>query len=244
MWWEKKNQQQSVPLEPPMEWPVPRKAPLATEASLPVQPVTPNPSTERLEKPMSDTLLKPSTTNPASQHQTFLGGSVTLRGELNGNEDLTIEGQFEGTLNLQDHCVTIGQHGQVKADITARQVVVSGKLNGKINAGEKIAAFRAGTRRRGKARVQRRSRRGPVLQKHPQALRLICHQGCPAPLNTTSPQALRARRAAGRPRAKGWSGCGSTCVISSAPISSIAVLFLPSLCKCYCSATRSFTLQT
>ncbi len=57
---------------------------------------------------------------------------------------MTIEGQFEGTLNLQDHSVTIGQHGQVKADITARQVAVSGKLNGKINAREKIEIHRTG----------------------------------------------------------------------------------------------------
>jgi len=145
MWWEKKNQPQPTPPKAPVEWPVPRETPLAIEDSRPAQPITPNPSTERLEKPMSDTLLKPSTPNPANQHQTFLGGSVTLRGELNGNEDLTIEGQFEGTLNLQDHCVTIGQHGQVKADITARQVVVSGKLNGKINARDKIEIRRTGS---------------------------------------------------------------------------------------------------
>lgn len=145
MWWEKKNQSQPTPSKAPVEWPVPRETPLAIEDSQPAQPITLNPSTERLEKPMSDTLLKPSAPNPANQHQTFLGGSVTLRGELNGNEDLTIEGQFEGTLNLQDHCVTIGQHGQVKADITARQVVVSGKLNGKINARDKIEIRRTGS---------------------------------------------------------------------------------------------------
>jgi len=145
MWWEKKNQAQRTPSRPPADFPALKEIPLAREDSQPAQPVTPNPSTERLENPMSDTLLKPSTPNPANQHQTFLGGSVTLRGELNGNEDLTIEGQFEGTLNLQDHCVNIGQHGQVKADITARQVVVSGKLNGKINARDKIEIRRTGS---------------------------------------------------------------------------------------------------
>ncbi|MGH9437163.1 MAG: bactofilin family protein [Terriglobia bacterium] len=94
---------------------------------------------------MSDTTLKASSPYTANQHQTFLGGSVTLHGDLNGDEDLTIEGQFEGTLNLQDHCVTIGQQGQVKADITARQVVVSGKLNGKINARDKVEIRRTGS---------------------------------------------------------------------------------------------------
>lgn len=92
---------------------------------------------------MTETILKPSSIN-SPNHQTYLGGSVVLRGELSGDEDLMIDGQFEGTLNLQDHCLTIGQHGQVKADITARQVAVSGKLNGKINAREKIEIHRTG----------------------------------------------------------------------------------------------------
>ncbi|MGH9449433.1 MAG: bactofilin family protein [Terriglobia bacterium] len=93
---------------------------------------------------MTETILKPSTAGAPGQHQTFLGGSLVLRGELSGDEDLTIEGQFDGTINLQGHCLTVGQHGQVKADIAARQVSVSGKLNGKINALEKISIQRTG----------------------------------------------------------------------------------------------------
>ena len=143
MWREKKNQSESNASKPALNWMVPEKASIDDPES--ALSVTPNPKAERWEKPMSDNLMKPSAPSPASQHQTFLGGSVTLRGELNGNEDLTIEGQFEGTLNLQDHCVTIGQHGQVKADITARQVIVSGKLNGKINARDKIEIRRTGS---------------------------------------------------------------------------------------------------
>ncbi|MGH9405994.1 MAG: bactofilin family protein [Terriglobia bacterium] len=93
---------------------------------------------------MTETNLKPSNAGVSSPHATYLGGSVVLRGELSADEDLTIEGQFEGSLNLQSHCLTVGPHGQVKADITARQVAVSGKLNGKINAQEKIEIRRTG----------------------------------------------------------------------------------------------------
>ncbi len=93
---------------------------------------------------MTDNVSKPTNFNSAGTQGTFLGGSVVLKGELTGDEDLTIEGQFEGSLNLQDHCVTIGQHGQVKADITARQVVVGGKLTGKINARDKVEIRRTG----------------------------------------------------------------------------------------------------
>lgn len=92
---------------------------------------------------MTEPTVRPMNT-PAGQRQTLLGGSVVLKGELTGDEDLTIEGQFEGSLDVKEHCVTIGQHGQVKADITARQVVVSGKLNGKINARDKVEIHRTG----------------------------------------------------------------------------------------------------
>ncbi len=142
-WWEKKNQAQPAPLRP--DWPVPKEAPLALDDSQRALPVAPNPNVGRLEKPMIDTNMKIPAPAPGGSHQTLLGGSVTIHGELNGDEDLTIEGQFEGTLNLQAHCVTIGQHGQVKADITARQVVVSGKLNGKINARDKVEIRRTGS---------------------------------------------------------------------------------------------------
>lgn len=146
MWWEKdkKNQTDSAKpdlFEPTKPDPSPR-IPIEPAEPRPMAPVTPQP--ERLENLMPETTLKPSPVGAPGQHQTFLGGSVVLRGELSGDEDLTIEGQFDGAINLQGHCLTVGQHGQVKADITARQVSVSGKLNGKVNALEKISIQRTG----------------------------------------------------------------------------------------------------
>ncbi len=93
---------------------------------------------------MTDNILKTSSPAVSSTRQTLLGSSMVLKGELSGEEDLTIEGQFEGSLNLKDSCLTIGSHGQVKADITARQVIVSGKLSGKINARDKIEIRKTG----------------------------------------------------------------------------------------------------
>lgn len=146
-WWEKEKEKKGEPHETPFK-PLtesPRhEIPPALEEPKATAPVIPNPS-EKKEKNMAETVLKPSTFSSNSQHQTLLGGSMTLKGELTGNEDLTIEGQFDGTINLKDYCVTIGQNGQVKADVTARQVVVSGKLDGKINAREKIEIHRTGS---------------------------------------------------------------------------------------------------
>lgn len=147
-WWEKERERKGESREtlPKPLADAPRyEIPPAPEEPKSMAPVIPNPSTEKKEKTMAETILKPSTYSSNSQHQTLLGGSMTLKGELTGNEDLTIEGQFDGTINLKDYCVTIGQNGQVKADVTARQVVVSGKLDGKINAREKIEIHRTGS---------------------------------------------------------------------------------------------------
>jgi len=63
---------------------------------------------------------------------------------LAGKEDLLIEGQVEGTINLPDHCVTIGAHGEVKAEIQARQVVILGSVTGNISARERIEIRKTG----------------------------------------------------------------------------------------------------
>lgn len=146
-WWEKDKKSQSIPSRPSEEFSEPRIPPPPEpvfEEPRPALPATPKPSTEKADNPMMETNQKPPIAGGAGQHHTYLGGSVVLKGELTADEDLTIEGQFEGSVNLQGHCVTVGQHGQVKADITARQVAVSGKLNGKVNAQEKIEIRRTG----------------------------------------------------------------------------------------------------
>jgi cytoskeletal protein CcmA (bactofilin family) len=79
-----------------------------------------------------------------NQNQTILGQSITLRGEISGKEDLLIEGQLEGTVSLTDHCVTVGSHGEVKAEVHARQVIVLGAVTGNITAREKIEIRKTG----------------------------------------------------------------------------------------------------
>ncbi len=72
------------------------------------------------------------------QSQTALGRSVVLTGELSGNEDFLIEGEFEGNIKLRDCCLIVGPYGRVKAEIQASQVIVFGSVDGKITARERI----------------------------------------------------------------------------------------------------------
>jgi cytoskeletal protein CcmA (bactofilin family) len=69
---------------------------------------------------------------------------MVVKGELSGKEDLTVEGQFEGTIDVPENTVTVGAQGQVKSEIRARHVVVHGSVSGKIAAREKIDIRRTG----------------------------------------------------------------------------------------------------
>jgi cytoskeletal protein CcmA (bactofilin family) len=74
-----------------------------------------------------------------------IGKSVVIKGELNGSEDLTIEGRVEGTIDLRENVLTIGPNGKIKAQVFAKTVVVLGAVTGNITASEKIDIRDGGT---------------------------------------------------------------------------------------------------
>ncbi len=67
-----------------------------------------------------------------------IGKSIVIKGELNGSEDLTIEGQVEGTIQLRDHVLTIGPNGRIKAQVFAKSVVVLGEVTGNVTTTDKV----------------------------------------------------------------------------------------------------------
>jgi cytoskeletal protein CcmA (bactofilin family) len=101
--------------------------PQPTGAGAPVPPTqqatvpTPQPEHRRIERDVVN-----------------IGKSVVIKGELNGSEDLTIEGQVEGKIELKDHALTIGPNGKIKAQIFAKSVIVLGEVNGNVHASEKV----------------------------------------------------------------------------------------------------------
>lgn len=74
-----------------------------------------------------------------------IGKSVVIKGELNGSEDLTIEGRVEGTIDLRENVLTIGPNGKIKAQVYAKSVIVLGAVTGNITASEKIDIRDGGT---------------------------------------------------------------------------------------------------
>ena len=67
-----------------------------------------------------------------------LGKSVIVKGQIFSREDLTIDGEVEGTVELQEHRLTVGPNGKVLAGIKAREIVVLGTIHGNVETTDKI----------------------------------------------------------------------------------------------------------
>jgi len=75
---------------------------------------------------------------PLSADLAQIGKSVVIKGELSGSEDLYVDGQVEGSISLKNNSLTVGPHGQVKASVEAKGVVVQGKLDGNVQASDRV----------------------------------------------------------------------------------------------------------
>jgi cytoskeletal protein CcmA (bactofilin family) len=109
-----------------------------TQAPVPVPPGIPIE-----EKPMAEP-AKPSMITSNDPGRTQFGRSLAVKGDVTGNEDLIIFGQFEGTVNVQGHCLTIGPEGKVKAEIQAARVVIHGSVHGNISVRERVEIYKSG----------------------------------------------------------------------------------------------------
>ncbi len=74
-----------------------------------------------------------------------IGQSVELRGELTGNEDLTIEGKIDGKITLKGHNLTVGANGRIKGEVFAKAVIVVGEMNGNVVADDKVELAATGS---------------------------------------------------------------------------------------------------
>src|ERR1700740_3566179 len=77
-------------------------------------------------------------TDSARAEVAHIGKSVVVRGELWGSENLFVDGEVEGSIELRQHHLTIGPHGRVKASVNAREVVVHGQLTGNVHGTDRV----------------------------------------------------------------------------------------------------------
>jgi cytoskeletal protein CcmA (bactofilin family) len=67
-----------------------------------------------------------------------IGKSVVIKGELSGSEDLFVDGEVEGSIELREHHLTVGPNGRIRASVQAHEVVVYGKLDGNVRGAERV----------------------------------------------------------------------------------------------------------
>lgn len=77
-------------------------------------------------------------TNSSRTGSAALGKNVTVKGQIFAREDLTIDGEVEGTVECQEHRLTIGPNARVQAGLKAREIIIHGSIQGNVDATDKI----------------------------------------------------------------------------------------------------------
>jgi cytoskeletal protein CcmA (bactofilin family) len=123
--WEKRKQEEFRPPTVPANTTAPAPVPVKEQAYTPPAPV------KRAE--------------PESARGTaVIGKAMRIKGEIYSQEDLYVDGEIEGTLELKEHCLTIGPNGKARSTIKAREAVVMGTIHGNVEARDKIAIRKDG----------------------------------------------------------------------------------------------------
>lgn len=82
--------------------------------------------------------------NTASSRTTRIGGSISIKGDLSGEEDLFIEGRIEGKITVKQGSVTVGERGRVHADVEATSIHVAGEVEGDLLGREQVVLLETG----------------------------------------------------------------------------------------------------
>ena len=90
------------------------------------------------ETPPMSTAPAMSYTPSETRGPAVIGKSVMIKGQIFSREDLTIDGEVDGSVELHEHRLTVGPNGKLQAGVKAREVVVLGTIHGNVEASDKI----------------------------------------------------------------------------------------------------------
>ena len=105
---------------------------VSTHPAAPRQTAPPRPA------PPAPAFEPPGRTPPPTGDQATIGKGLFIKGEITGSESLFVDGKVEGSITLPGNRVTVGRNGQVAANITAREIVVLGKVRGNVAASDRV----------------------------------------------------------------------------------------------------------
>jgi cytoskeletal protein CcmA (bactofilin family) len=123
-----------------------KKEDVKTQQVPPVSPIsaTPVQSTPAPSVAPVSSQASPSPLPVSSRAAACISQGIKIKGEVTGSEDLFVDGNVDGKLNLANGSVTIGPNGNVKADVNAREVIVRGHVEGKVTGREKVQLWSTG----------------------------------------------------------------------------------------------------
>jgi cytoskeletal protein CcmA (bactofilin family) len=119
-------------------WKPNQPGPISPSSPEPTRPAAPSPTPITLDATSPRTSAAAPAPAVPTGEQATIGKSLIVKGEVSGSESLYIDGKVEGAINLPGNRVTVGRNGQVAANITAREVVVLGKVRGNIHASDRV----------------------------------------------------------------------------------------------------------
>ena len=89
--------------------------------------------------------VQPVRTVDTDRRGATIGKAVTVKGDIYSEEDLFIDGEVQGTLHVKDSRLTIGPNGKAQSNVKAREVVIQGKVQGNVEAQQKITIRKEGS---------------------------------------------------------------------------------------------------
>jgi cytoskeletal protein CcmA (bactofilin family) len=113
------------------EAPTPGPRPAAAPPSNPIEPA------KKEATPLSNLLFKTPEPN-GTRGQDSIGKAVKISGQIYSKEDLYVDGDVEGSIELEEHRLTIGPNGKVSSHVKAREVVILGNVQGNVDASDKL----------------------------------------------------------------------------------------------------------
>jgi len=123
------------------------KKPVESEASG-QETHSPNPASSAASIPGPSTSASsnaaPAMGTRQSSGSSVIGSSITLRGDISGEENLIVKGNIEGTLNFPNNDIQIDPEGRVKADLMAQKISVAGKVRGNLQSSERVVIQKSG----------------------------------------------------------------------------------------------------
>ena len=122
------------------------KQPQTTIPVAPAKPVTPATTTAvRSESPVTPSIPAAAATLSSPRTTAWLGSNLKVKGDISGDEDLRVDGQIDGPISIGGHRLTVGPTADIKAEVSAREIVVYGKVHGDLRARDRIEIKKDGS---------------------------------------------------------------------------------------------------